>query len=143
MKIKKIIGTSILTFISCVPLLAHADLIITNYTYQDSTSIINGGSCSNWLPGGVTEGRKPGGPPVVNKIPDVIVQAACLHVDNPFDTSCIADVFMTNHCGAKGEEVATVYFDTKKGIQNVIKKSDEYIISGTGFNIKVETPAKK
>ncbi len=67
-----------------------------------------------------------------------IVWAACVagHKD---PSNCKADVYLTDHCSDKGEQsIATVYFDTDKGIKSIDYHTSEYKISGKDFDITLD-----
>ena len=108
---------------------AYADLKITNNTNTPATSVINNGSCSDNLPNGygVTQ------PHSTNAVPDWIIKLACLmHTKD-----CKAEVHMTNNCS--GPVIASVIFDTKKGVQSIQNKDvDGYVVSGSGFDINID-----
>jgi hypothetical protein len=125
---KKIIFTGLFLGISSLPLLAHAanSLTIKNNTPQDSTAIINNGSCSANALGekGITKGG--GGE---NTIDSFVIWYACY--SNPHN--CKADVYMTNNC--TGPKVATVLFDTDTGIKSITMLSNQYAFIGSGFSV--------
>ncbi|VVC75876.1 hypothetical protein AQUSIP_11770 [Aquicella siphonis] len=129
MTIKKIISIGVLAAGLCsVPLAAQAGLTIVNNTDKDSTSIINDGMCSSSLSGGITKAHS------TNKVSDIIIGFACYgHASD-----CKADVYMTDNCS--GDKVATVMFDTKKGIYD-IKNVDttKFKISGSGFTVNLDS----
>lgn len=108
-------------------LLAHADLTITNNTKLDSTSIMNNTACSTILgEKGITHAGQ------TNVIEDSKIKFACMfHAHD-----CKADVYMTANCS--GAKVATVIFDTKKGIQHVDLFDKNFSISGSGFVISMD-----
>lgn len=87
--------------------LADATMTITNNTDFDSSSIINGGSCSDKLgQSGITRAHS------TNKVPDKLVKLSCLRSPH----NCTAVVYMSAHC--TGPAVFTVVLDVDKGIQS-------------------------
>lgn len=132
MSVKKIILTSLVAMsMSSISMMAYAKLSIMNNTDKDSTSILNDGMCSSMLPGGVTKAHSP------NEVDDKIIAMGCLM----HETNCKADVYMTNNC--TGNKVATVFFDTKKGIKIPVEEHNKqhYSISVKGaFNIEINQP---
>ena len=97
------------------PLVASADLTIENHTKFDSTSIINGGACSNALgEPGISRG---GLPPLV--VPDSLIKLAC---GKEKINNCVADVYMTNNCS--GKKVGTVKFSIISGTLSVTQNPD-------------------
>ena len=127
MKISKMIIAGVLGMGMACSAFAASELTIVNNTNYDSTSKINGGMCSNDIPeamgGGVTKAHQ------TKKVPGTAIGFACFG----HSSDCKADVFMTNDCS--GSIVATVIFDTKKGIQSITPKSTEFTVSGSGFNV--------
>jgi hypothetical protein len=121
---KKIKWMTALAILS-TPLLAQAgDLSITNNTDLPSTSIINGGLCSNILPGGagITQ------PHSTNVVPQAIMNAACwVNRDN-----CTADIYLTDNC--TGDKEGRVVISTTSGIKS-ITVDGKYSLKGSGFNI--------
>jgi hypothetical protein len=136
MKIIKIISTSLITLsLSSVAVIAQAainaqDLLITNYTYKDSTVKINGKACSSFLGEiGITRARVRGKEPVPNKIYGAIVAGVCSHDPH----NCRADIYMDDHCG--GNFIGTVYLDTMTGI-----KPEKTDIQDKSYSIRVNGP---
>lgn len=123
---KNLIKTLIVITASALPLVAQADkLTIVNDTNRDSTSIINGGSCSQDVlqEGGVTRRH------ATNTVSATNVFLACRR--DP--ANCQADVYMQEHC--KGPKIGTVIMDTSKGIKSVTMIDNSYAITGTGMTI--------
>lgn len=112
-----------------LPLSTYAgNLIVSNNTNQDSTSIINHGACSNTLPGGIgiTHAHQ------TNSVPETILKLACL----TNTTNCQADVYMTSNC--TGPAIGTVTLNVSTGITGVYNiPGSGYVINGGGFNIQV------
>lgn len=106
---------------------AASDLVIDNQTAKDSTSVINGVSCSNIFDGGVTKAHSK------NVVKSSILKFAC--IINP--SNCTAAVYMTANC--TGPLIATITFDVNNGIKNISPGPGYpgYIIQGSGFNISV------
>lgn len=129
MKIRKIIAMPLIAMGLCsATALSYAanGLTIVNNTDEDSTSIINDGMCSNKLTGGVTKAHS------TNVVSGTIVSLACFgHASD-----CKAEVYMTNDCS--GDKIATVMFDTKTGIKSVAMNTNQYQVSGSGFNIQLD-----
>lgn len=128
MAIKKIMGMQLLALSLCsVSVLAQAGgLTIVNNTDMDSTSIINDGMCSNTLSGGVSKAHS------TNIVSSTVIGLACFG----HSSDCKADVYMTNNCS--GDKVGTVIFDTKNGIKSVTMNTNQYQITGSGFNIQLD-----
>jgi len=134
MKNKLLFGLLTLS-IAVTSIAVAGDLTIINNTNHDSTSVINGGACSNLLGSeGVTKAHSS------NVVPEKIINKACM-----FNRiNCRAEVHMTNDCS--GPVVAIVTFDVRTGIKNVtlVNQSEGYIASGSGFTASIEGgPAKK
>jgi hypothetical protein len=125
MTMKKKVLTSLVIVSVSMPLLAMAaDLTIINNTNQDSTSIINGGPCSNILgASGVTRAH------TTTVVPEYVIKRACI-----FNKSnCQADVHMTDNCS--GPTIAKVVFDVNSGIKSVtpVNTSLGYSVSGNSY----------
>ena len=103
------------------------DLNIINNTDAPSTSVINGGFCSSFIPNGtgITQ------PHSTNVVSDRVVKGACWINEK----NCVADVYMTKDCS--GPVVAKVTLNTFEGIKSVESSSTAYTISGTGFDISI------
>jgi hypothetical protein len=104
-----------------------ADLKITNNTDAPSTSVINGGFCSKYMPNGtgVTQ------PHSTNVVPDKVVKGACWLNER----NCVADVYMTDDCS--GPIVAKVSLNAFAGINSVDVLVSNYSIVGSGFEITI------
>jgi hypothetical protein len=120
-----IVGTGLGLLLT--PMLAlAAEVTIHNNTDQPSTSIINNGICSSYLPGGIGVTQ----PHSVNTIPSVTVYSACwADRDN-----CKADIYMTSDCS--GPLIGKVTLSVSEGVKDIVVYGD-YSISGNGFDITV------
>lgn len=137
MKLLKIMSTSFLALgISSAAIITQANpnahsLTITNYTYQDSTVLINPqfpkAKCSSYLGElGITRARVRGKDPVPHSVDGIIVGGACSR-----DTkNCRADIYMNDHCG--GEKIGTVIIDVDKGIKSKEILNNTYAIEVKG-----------
>ena len=144
MFIKKITMLTLVVTSLSLPVLSFSleDLKITNNTDLPSTSILNHGACSTSLPGGIgiTYPTKGGAPHI---IPAFSIKVACLTNAG----SCAADIYMTDHCGAPDQKVATVIFNAKDdpkigpatGFVSVTYPTaiPQYLVTGSGFNITI------
>jgi hypothetical protein len=132
MTIKKIVFTSLIAMsMSTVSMFAHAGLVITNNTKQDSTSSIFG-TCSTALPGGIVKAGEQN-----HKVDDITIGLACWG----HESNCVADVYMTADCEKSGaSKIATVVFDTSKGVRSVTMNSSQYTITAPigGFFFQVD-----
>ena len=108
-----------------LPALAMADnLVIHNNTDFPSTSIINDGVCSNFLPGGIGITQ----PHSTNTVPSVTVHSACW-ADRE---NCRATIYITNDCS--GPAIAKVVLSTKTGVKS-IEMIGSYSIIANGFDV--------
>ncbi len=128
MFLKKVSLTALVMLSSSLPLAAHAgNLVVTNHTQFDSTSIINHGPCSTILGSiGVTH------PGQTNVIPEDKIKKACFFNSH----NCKADVYMTGNC--TGPAVATVLFDVVTGVKSIQMHDAAYTINGSAFNLTLE-----
>ena len=108
-------------------------LRITNNTNLDSTSKINGGSCSSSVLGesGITRAHS------TNEVSNIKLRVACaLNREN-----CVADVYMTTVCEKSGQpKVATVVFSVNSGIKSVVMNTEidnPYVITYSGFTTTI------
>ncbi|MES2217012.1 MAG: hypothetical protein V4501_01235 [Pseudomonadota bacterium] len=104
--------------------MATATLVIHNNTDYPSTSIINGGICSSFLPAGIgiTE------PHSTNSVPGVTVHSACwANREN-----CSAVIYLTQDCS--GASIGTVVLSTTSGVKS-ISATGAYSITGNGFEV--------
>lgn len=132
MSIKNTLLAGLAAIAVSAPLYAHAsDLTLKNDTDFNLTTIINDTACSTILGKyGVTP------PHQSNTVPEYKVIFACL----ANQSNCKADVYMTDHCNSNGEKpVATVYFDTSKGLKTdkTVIYDSSYTIFGSGFNLGI------
>lgn len=130
MSIKKKLLIVVVSMIA-LPFQAFAgDLIANNRTDYDSTTVTNGAVCSTILgEAGIARAHTEG-----NRIPERKVKLACgLHKHD-----CVASVKMTANCS--GRTVATVVFDTDKGIISITPTAGEtqFKVTGSGFVSTVE-----
>jgi hypothetical protein len=124
---KMMLGILITLGLATIAMTAQAaDLTIVNNTNKDSTSIINSGMCSSYLPGGVTKAGE------TNTVPASIIRSAC----KKHETDCNADVYMSNNCS--GNKIATVNFDITVGVKKISMLSKDYHISGSAFKIQID-----
>jgi hypothetical protein len=108
-----------------LPTFALADnLVIHNNTDFPSTSIINDGVCSNFLPGGVGITQ----PHSTNTVPSVTVHSACW-ADRE---NCHATIYITTDC--TGPAIAKVVLSTKTGVKSIEMLSN-YSIVANGFEV--------
>lgn len=138
MSIKKtafLVSTLIFT---ALPIHAQAEnlikvegLRITNNTDQDSTSKINGGSCSSSVLGeaGITRAHS------TNEVSNAKIRVACVANRE----NCRADVYMTTVCEKSGQpKVATVILSVNTGIKEVqVEAGSPYVISYSGFTATI------
>ena len=130
-KIAVIVGTIIC---AALPFQAQAGALrITNNTDLDSTSKINGGSCSSSVlgEGGITRAH------ATNEVSNLKLRVACaLNREN-----CKADVYMTTNCEKGGQpKVATVILSVNTGIKSVILNTEidnPYVITYNGFETTI------
>ena len=131
MLVKKIALIGLFSMSMSLPLFAQAsDLTTTNCTKADSTAVINGATCSRWLPGGVgitPPDCKP------HNVSESIVNNICKFTGDP--ENCVADIYNTSDCS--GAVIATVHFSITTGIdpQKTQVYDTRYTLDGTGFNI--------
>lgn len=133
---KKIAMLCVIAGLSCNAAMAD-DLIVSNDSSFDSTTIINGGICSNMLG---SDGLTKAGD-LHHVIPEKMVNFACKYMgDNPDPTNCKADLYMTSNCGADGSKpVATVYMDiTGYGIKSIQTYDPKFSIAGNGYTISIK-----
>lgn len=105
---------------------AVSNLVIVNQTNADSTARINGGLCSNDIPGGggITYAHS------TNTISASVIGGACFFTPH----NCRADVYMTDDCS--GPMIGSVLFDKNTGVQSISSTSSSYALSNAGaFNI--------
>lgn len=134
MSMKKKLFISLLSL--TIPIISIADpLTIINTTNQDSTSVLNGGPCSDILgEKGITRAHRTN---VVDE--DIIKKKAC-----KFNKiNCKTEVHMTNNCS--GPVVAIVILDVNTGIKSVqVDPAQGYNITGNRFTALIEGgPAHK
>lgn len=111
----KAIFGSLLTVGLCGAFAVYAaPLTIDNQTDHDSTSVINKGSCSASVPGGVTRAH------TKNVVPETLLRALCGMKD------CTADIYMQDNC--RGPIIATAVFNVKVGLKSISQP-----INGYGF----------
>lgn len=83
-------------------------LTIYNHTNHDSVTMINKGSCSSSLPGGITRAHSK------NVVPEALLKAVCGKKD------CSAEIYMSDHCGGPNNPViATAVFNVKEGLKSI------------------------
>lgn len=126
---KKRFMKNLIIAVLALPVVATATpLTIINNTNHDSTSIINGGACSNSLgPAGVTKAHS------TNLVLDIVIKHICRFTPK----NCRADIYMTNNC--TGPVVGTAVLDINAGIQSVssiapykIEKTSPFVIVMNG-----------
>jgi hypothetical protein len=108
-------------------------LVITNHTDLDSTSKINGFSCSSSILGeaGITRAHS------TNSVSNTKLRVACFANRE----NCVADVYMTSVCEKSGQnKIATVVFSVNSGIKSVVMENEAtnpYVISPSGFSVTI------
>lgn len=131
---KNIISKSLLAIgLASVSIWAYAadgDLTTENLSDKASTAIINGFGCSSDLGAkGITEAGE------TKTVEKSIIKIAC--ATHPSD--CKAEVFVTRNCNRSGaSKIATVMFDTKKGIKSITMNSTQYELVGSGFKVTLK-----
>lgn len=134
MKKKSLIG--LMMFAMNIPSITlAASLTIINNTNYDSTSILNNGACSDILgASGISRAHS------TNIVPEATLNKGCIFNK----VNCKAEVHMTNNCS--GPAIATVIFDIKNGIKNVVPSNTPagYSVTGSGFIASIDGgPAMK
>lgn len=121
-RIRSIALLSALT-ISISPLLAHADVIINNYTNAPGTAYAGMSPCSSVAGDkGIIKAHSK------MVVPQFVLDVYC-------SKSCKANVFMTKNC--TGHKIATLTVD-KTGITGISNDNvDGYVVSGGGKNVSV------
>lgn len=121
---RKLASLLITASLITAPMLANADLIISNRTNFDSTSTINHLGCSSKLIKGygITKAH------TQNRIPQISVNYACYFHPN----DCVADVYMNDSC--TGQKVATVVLSSSSGIYQITPEP------GAKFKVSTDQP---
>jgi hypothetical protein len=122
--LKRTILSSALGLLAMPALALANNLVIHNNTDFPSTTVINDGVCSNFLPGGVGITQ----PHSTNTVPSVTVHSACW-ADRE---NCRATIYITNDC--TGPVIAKVVLSTKSGVKS-IEMLGSYSIIANGFEV--------
>ncbi len=123
--IKNYLSVSFLAIgMSALPMLAHADLLLTNNTALDATAMVNDKDCSVRLLGELGITHKNGGQSYLS---DMALRIACHDTKD----NCKADLYMSIDCNYSGApKVATVYYSINTGLKSITILSDDYQIVG-------------
>ena len=133
MVIKKVVLVSLLTLGlgASLQALAAGDLVTINNTKLSSTAVINHGACSTALPNGKGITPPDGKPHIIE---GTLVKGVC----GSHQKDCSADVYMTNHCNAKGElPVASAVFNTSTGATTITMTASG---KAANYNLHSESP---
>lgn len=135
MLLKKSIIASLATIsLAVLPGLAFAgdkDLHVDNNTSKDSTTTIHG-ICSTTLLGADKGVTRHGDHNKVVTHTDLRIACGCIFSD----CDCEANVYMTDNC--TGDVVSVVKIHTADGLKSIDNKTTKYIVSGSGFNVKMD-----
>lgn len=117
--------------VALMPVLAHADFIVTNNTREPSTVQITTGSihyCSASAPGGITW---PGKQNTINA-----GQIRLLCIDS--GATCEADIFPTASCGTPAQKIGHAALNVGTGqIIYAVSTSPTYKIAATATSVTI------